>query len=190
MIDVLEAVYWDETQETQSPVVRRRWNPLRRKRLTRREREQSATKETLAEEEAASERVLLDLARRGGLLVGLRHRQVDFVAEQQERALAAQAQVARRETLAAERETLFRRVRQAATVVAGLEQQGAQPSAAAHSLGERQAGVGLAPWAQGLQPEMGDWGEAATLWPPPEPGLEELDRGFERDARRYDRRGF
>jgi len=190
MIDVLEAVYWDEAQEVQCPVVRRRWNPLRRKRLPRREREQSAAKEMMAaEDEATPERVTLDLARRGGMLTGLGHRQMDSAAEQRERAHAAQAQATRRETLAAERETLFHRVRQAATVVAGTEQ-GRQRSALAEGFAERQADAGLAPWAQGLQSEMGDWGDAATLWPSPEPGLEELDRGFERDARRYDRGGF
>ena len=184
MVDVLEAVYWDEAEATTISTVRRRWNPLRRGALNRRERERAAADTAglgvgdIAERRGAA----FDLARRAGLLVGLGRRGADAAAQQRAQLVEAQAVAARRAESEAAQVALLRRVRQAAQVVAGA-QRGAAVGAA-EELERGQVGGGLSPWVSGAGSEMGAWGERGRLWPHAALELEEVDRGFERDARR------
>ena len=183
MVDVLEAVYWDEAEATTISTVRRRWNPLRRGALNRRERAAADTAGLGVGDIAERRGAAFDLARRAGLLVGLGRRGADAAAQQRAQLVEAQAVAARRAESAAAQVALLRRVRQAAQVVAGA-QRGAAVGAA-EELERGQVGGGLSPWVSGAGSEMGAWGErGGRLWPHAALELEEVDRGFERDARR------
>ena len=180
MIDVLDAVYWDE-MPVEMPAARRRWNPLGRRGLGRREQERAAAKATGAPEEDAVREgpAGVELARRAGLLVGLGSRRGKAA---EERGHVAETSIGtRRAEMETERAALVRRVQQAAAVVAAFER-GAQGDATFGVAG-RFAAVGSG-WSGAGDAGMSGFGEGLVRPGTAGLGLEEVDRGFERDARR------
>ena len=180
MIDVLDAVYWDEGL-AEVPGAKRRWNPLGRRGLGRREQEHKAAETVdVSERESVRERAAaVDLARRAGRLVGLGSRRGQVAEERAH--MAAEASVGeRRETIEAERAALLQRVQQAAAVVAGF---GRGMQGADFAGGGRSSEAVSGGWAMAGGVGMGGFG-AQLAAPVVGLGLEEVDRGFERDARR------
>ena len=180
MVDVLEAVYWEEAP-AEFATARWRRNPLRRRTFRRLERE-TAEAESGSESGGGREpSAAVDLARRAGRLVGLGH-QTAQTGEMQTHPATPDAVAVRRGEVEAERAALFRRVRQAAALAAEV-QRGAQIAAHGFEGAQGWQFPKSGRWPVVGETPAGAWAETAQALRA-EAGIEELDRGFERDARR------